>query len=118
MPASQFCYISLPTFRSVQGDSVDKNNALEKIIWILANTGRKSALRSLPEWVESDPFIKSFVDTPLRYSQREEKFDHDVAETSGTEDNYRQNMRSLEPSWSNGSVAVNLARQRLRPIDH
>ncbi|KNE93430.1 hypothetical protein PSTG_13252 [Puccinia striiformis f. sp. tritici PST-78] len=87
MPASQFCYISLPTFRSVQGDSVDKNNALEKIIWILANTGRKSALRSLPEWVESDPFIKSFVDQ-LRYDtlNAEEKFDHDVAETSGTED--------------------------------
>ncbi|OAV95662.1 hypothetical protein PTTG_04180 [Puccinia triticina 1-1 BBBD Race 1] len=59
-PTVRFCYISLPTFRDVVGDEV--SSCLERLLWILANTGPRAASRSLPDWIQDDPAAKLWVD--------------------------------------------------------
>ncbi|KNE89112.1 hypothetical protein PSTG_17430, partial [Puccinia striiformis f. sp. tritici PST-78] len=43
------------------------NATLEKLVWILANTGQHSRDRLVPEWTETDPTAKLFIDK-LRYA--------------------------------------------------
>ncbi|KAH9452002.1 hypothetical protein Pst134EA_025939 [Puccinia striiformis f. sp. tritici] len=64
-PIHSYIFISLPIFKSALGDRVDAT--LEKLVWILANTGQHSRDRLVPEWTETDPTAKLFIDK-LRYA--------------------------------------------------
>ncbi|KAI9613347.1 hypothetical protein H4Q26_009947 [Puccinia striiformis f. sp. tritici PST-130] len=61
-PIHSYIFISLPIFKSALGDRVDVT--LEKLVWILANTGQNSRDRLVPEWTETDPTAKLFIDKP------------------------------------------------------
>ncbi|EFP81528.1 uncharacterized protein PGTG_07777 [Puccinia graminis f. sp. tritici CRL 75-36-700-3] len=70
---------------SALGDRVDAT--LEKLVWILANTGQDSEDQLIPDWVETDPTAKLFIDK-LRYDTLTPEEKHSYKKKEGEERSY------------------------------